>query len=290
MKKEYIIISSILLFKTVLCCNIFRNFTINGPLNLKMFPFFNDFSAHSMTHTQVDNIIDGRQSCSQNQVPEIAKSHMKWVGSCYEKTWSKELVEVLVQAAINKTDFSPADYPYCVLDYYSALNKYTVEGKRVLVAGSISPWNEAIFIAAGARQVLTSEYSELVSLDDRIKVLHASKLIHFEKFDAISSFSSIEHDGLGRYGDPINPSGDFNAISEFHYLLHPGGILYLGIPVSGKQGFIEGNLHRLYSFDRIYAMIKDKFEIVDIIEDHYKYYEVNRVDWQHQPLIVLKKA
>ena len=29
-----------------------------------------------------------------------------------------------------------------------------------------------------------------------------------EKFDAVVSFSSLEHSGLGRYGDAINPWAD----------------------------------------------------------------------------------
>lgn len=31
-------------------------------------------------------------------------------------------------------------------------------------------------------------------------------------FDAIVSFSGLEHDGLGRYGDPLNPYGDLSAM------------------------------------------------------------------------------
>jgi hypothetical protein len=32
-----------------------------------------------------------------------------------------------------------------------------------------------------------------------------------EKFDAVVSFSSIEHSGLGRYGDGLNPWADLVA-------------------------------------------------------------------------------
>jgi hypothetical protein len=33
-------------------------------------------------------------------------------------------------------------------------------------------------------------------------------------FDAIVTFSSIEHSGLGRYGDALNPWGDIIAIAR----------------------------------------------------------------------------
>jgi len=40
----------------------------------------------------------------------------------------------------------------------------------------------------------------LSSMQERLESLYL--------FDMVFSFSSIEHDGLGRYGDPLNPNGD----------------------------------------------------------------------------------
>jgi len=125
-------------------CNIFRNYTVNGPISLGSLPFAKDFSKYNMSLYDFNTVVDGRDKCSENQVPEIAKKYLARSGGCFEKTWSIELVESLVEAAKNKIDFSPKDYPYCVVDYYSAIGKQSVEGKRVLVAGSISPWNEGI--------------------------------------------------------------------------------------------------------------------------------------------------
>ena len=49
------------------------------------------------------------------------------------------------------------------------------------------------------------------------------------------SFSSLEHDGLGRYGDPLDPYGDFKTINQIERILKPGGILFLGVPMSIKD-------------------------------------------------------
>ena len=46
-----------------------------------------------------------------------------------------------------------------------------------------------------------------------------------ERFDAVLSFSSVEHDGLGRYGDPLHPEGDLAAVTEIRSFLTPGGLL-----------------------------------------------------------------
>lgn len=34
------------------------------------------------------------------------------------------------------------------------------------------------------------------------------------KFDAIASFSSLEHIGLGRYSDELDPDGDFKEVAR----------------------------------------------------------------------------
>ena len=44
-------------------------------------------------------------------------------------------------------------------------------------------------------------------------------------FDLTVLYSGIEHDGLGRYGDPVNPDGDVSAMREMWLLTRPGGVL-----------------------------------------------------------------
>ena len=73
--------------------------------------------------------------------------------------------------------------------------------------------------------------------------------MHMSWFTAIISYSSIEHDGLGRYGDPINPGGDVAAMREFWRWIRPGGLLYLGVPRALMkdvyQNFYPACLHHL---------------------------------------------
>jgi hypothetical protein len=63
-------------------------------------------------------------------------------------------------------------------------------------------------------------------------------------FDFVVSFSSIEHSGLGRYGDPLDPIGDIREIEKILCWLKPGGLLFLGIPI-GKDHIVF-NLHKFY--------------------------------------------
>lgn len=50
-------------------------------------------------------------------------------------------------------------------------------------------------------------------------------------FEAVISLSSFDHDGLGRYGDPINPDGDLEAMKTVRSVLNEQGLLFLTVPI-----------------------------------------------------------
>ena len=61
---------------------------------------------------------------------------------------------------------------------------------------------------------------------------------------SLSSMHVIEHVGLGRYGDPLDPDGDLKAIRELCRVLAPGGNLMVAVPVGRAR--IQYNAHRIY--------------------------------------------
>ena len=63
--------------------------------------------------------------------------------------------------------------------------------------------------------------------------------------ESLSSLHAVEHIGLGRYGDPIDPDGWRKALEEFTRVLTPGGWLYLSVPI-GRQRLCF-NAHRIFS-------------------------------------------
>ncbi|WP_246834313.1 DUF268 domain-containing protein [Leptospira gomenensis] len=72
------------------------------------------------------------------------------------------------------------------------------------------------------------------------------------KTDSISSISCmhvLEHIGLGRYGDPLDVSGDLKASAELSRILAPKGNLYIVLPVGKPR--IQYNAHRIYGFDDV---------------------------------------
>jgi SAM-dependent methyltransferase len=52
---------------------------------------------------------------------------------------------------------------------------------------------------------------------------------------SVSSLHAMEHVGLGRYGDPIDPDGCFVALRELARVVAPGGRLYLGLPIGRER-------------------------------------------------------
>lgn len=66
---------------------------------------------------------------------------------------------------------------------------------------------------------------------------------------SISCMHTIEHIGLGRYGDPLDYDGDIKAINELIRVTKPGGDILFVTPV-GKSVLLF-NAHRIYSYEQI---------------------------------------
>ena len=102
------------------------------------------------------------------------------------------------------------------------------------------------------------------------------------------SISSFEHDGLGRYGDPIDPEGDLKAMQNVREnVLEVGGLLFLTVPVGIDK--CVWNAHRIYGNKR-WSKLIEGFEMVD--ESGLEGGNVFNYDTQHicarQPVVVLK--
>jgi SAM-dependent methyltransferase len=62
---------------------------------------------------------------------------------------------------------------------------------------------------------------------------------------SLSCLHVVEHIGLGRYGDPIDPDGSCKAISELVRVLAPGGRLFISVPVGRER--VCFNAHRIFA-------------------------------------------
>ncbi len=62
--------------------------------------------------------------------------------------------------------------------------------------------------------------------------------------DSISCLHALEHFGLGRYGDPIDPTGYVSGIRNMARILRENGCLYLSVPVGIER--VEFNANRVF--------------------------------------------
>jgi hypothetical protein len=78
---------------------------------------------------------------------------------------------------------------------------------------------------------------------------------------SLSSLCVVEHIGLGRYGDPLDPQGTEKAIMELKRILAPGGHLYLSIPVSDVNT-IHFNAGRILKLQYLFQLL-EPFQVID---------------------------
>jgi SAM-dependent methyltransferase len=73
--------------------------------------------------------------------------------------------------------------------------------------------------------------------------------------ESLSCLHVIEHIGLGRYSDRLDPDGSRKACKELARVLAPGGSLYLGLPVGHER--VCFNAHRVHSPRTVLSYLQD---------------------------------
>jgi len=131
---------------------------------------------------------------------------------------------------------------YGMTDFWmwDAIAKYPIRNLSVVNMGSLTPWYEATCLFYGARPT-TIDYNPIITLSSRIRTMTIAEWDREQPvFDVGWSISSFEHDGLGMYGDPLDPEGDLKAMKKMKRIVKPGGLLFLSIPV-GKDKILFNN-------------------------------------------------
>jgi hypothetical protein len=113
-----------------------------------------------------------------------------------------------------------------------------------------------------------------------LKIIRADILHLPYRSNSVQSLSSlhvIEHIGLGRYGDAVDPSGTKKAIKEMIRVVGPGGYIYLSLPV-GKYRMCF-NAHRIHTPEMIIKeFTKCKLIEFSVVDDNGNLHE--KADWK----------
>ena len=84
--------------------------------------------------------------------------------------------------------------------------------------------------------------------------------------ETLSSLCVVEHIGLGRYGDELDPFGSEKAIKELKRVLKVGGVILFSVPVDSENK-IYFNAHR--AFTRQYIL--ELFDDFIVLDEKYHY-------------------
>jgi len=208
--------------------------------------------------------------------------------------WSNEYIQSFIdrftiENIISKT-FGYEGYKDASLYHTEVLKKYkhSIYNKNVAVIGSQTPWIEAILINGGAKSVTTVDYNKPECNHSIIKTITYDDFCNSnELYDSIFSYSSIEHSGLGRYGDSLDPDGDITAINVIYNHLSDSGYLFLGIPVGCDA--LVWNAHRVYGPKRLKLLLHNFNEIEWIGLEKDYIHTCSPDNNGPTPIIVLKK-
>ena len=223
--------------------------------------------------------------------------------------WSHRLLRRAVELqAVNVGNLSPRAYPHSAEDIMLACQHFHHAGAQFAVFSSISPWVELTLLKFKASaHITTIDYNPPLIDHSNIRAMAPSQLPNFYAqyggvFSLVVAFSGLEHDGLGRYGDPVNPNGDLAALREIFLLVEPGGVLLLSFPTCFQDTLYYPE-HRFYGPTRLnFLLTQSRFTMVgrvwngmvvkggmDSANEKPTLWVKNCGDWRHQQVLVLQK-
>lgn len=131
-------------------------------------------------------------------------------------------------------------------------------GSSVMMINVLSATTKTIFVDYRPLRVHLSNFlplgGDIVQLPFRAGSITSLSCLHV-----------LEHVGLGRYGDPINPEGSRLAATELQRVLKPGGRLFLSVPVGRER--VCFNAHRVFSPSTVRGFFQElqlkTFSLVD---------------------------
>ena len=88
-----------------------------------------------------------------------------------------------------------------------------------------------------------------------------SDSLSFDNYcDSVSCLHALEHFGLGRYGDHIDPLGHLKGFANITKILKKNGLFYFSVPIGIQR--IEFNAHRIFNLRYLISWVTRDFDIL----------------------------
>lgn len=150
-----------------------------------------------------------------------------------------EFEPILFQRALN----SPFDSHYTWQAAWATKRVVRKAPPRHVDVSSSVPY---VVQLASVLPVTFYEFNPPALVHPDITVQHATVVdlpLESRSVESLSCLHVIEHIGLGRYGDPIDPDGADRALRELSRVIAPGGQLLVSAPVGRAR--VAFNAHRV---------------------------------------------
>ncbi len=212
-----------MLLKSVL--NFFVTKAQNLTRYLKYRSEFDEFKSLSNKRTDIDVLWENRQPClsDKTSTTEFDRHYI------YHTAWAARVVKAL--APQKHVDISSSLHFGTILSAFIPVEFYDYR-PALLDIDNINSYN--------------GDLMDLPFENDSV--------------ESLSCMHVIEHIGLGRYGDPLDPNADIRAIAELKRVVSKGGHIIFATPVGVPR--VMFNAHRVYSYDQIMHY----FEELELIE------------------------
>lgn len=204
--------------------------------------------------------------------------------------WKKSIIEGLISGK-DKSDKCSGHWKH---DCFSPLkkNEQWIRDKVGLVVGSEYPWAESLLLRLGVKQLVTIERVRTVLDYPGLTAYTFEGLAELVRrgeapsFDFGFSYSSIDHEGLGKKGEGLNPNGDIELMDRIHCLLKPGGVLFLAVPVG--PDFIHWNTYRTYGKQRL-PLLLEGWKVLNVLGNFTSLVSLRDKPSHKQPILMLQK-
>ncbi|GBG34843.1 Hypothetical Protein FCC1311_110652 [Hondaea fermentalgiana] len=123
---------------------------------------------------------------------------------------------------------------------------------KVAVFGSQKPVIEGLLLSLGATKIVTVEYNALTLDHSRIRTVQGNRLPEdVGRVRLAVLVDALQHDGLGRYGDPVCPDADLLTMD---HVLQRASYALVSVP-TGRDAVVW-NAHRIYGEHRLPLLLQ----------------------------------
>jgi SAM-dependent methyltransferase len=182
----------------------------------------------------------------------------------FEADYGRKLVELEKNPGgfdiFRELRYESRAHPFNYMDYecsFAASHIKRLNPENILDIGS---YRHFILGILSHFQVTTIDVRDRTSISHNETIITCdAKNLKFpnEKFDVVMSLSSLEHFGLGRYGDQFDLNADKKAIDEMIRVLKPNGRLIFTTTITRAHPAIGFNAHRIYNQEMIKGFCAD---------------------------------